>query len=324
MDATAALTRYVQSRIDTGCADRTVETVERRLERLLRDLPDGLAVDHITKDHLETFFDTLREGGLANGTLAGYKSTILAWFNWLVGEEIVVNNPAVVLKKRRHSYSYAPVNSHAADAANFLTVLNSLDAFAGDNPRNIRDAAIISLAADSSARRGEIHNLRRIDIQRALESPVRTPAGHAVYRCASQGKTGLVHIRFYFHSAQYLTQWLAVMPADAIWLWTAVDNPKRLHVDYMRSAFQRACKFAGVPVFRFHAVRKRDVTDIIQSSGDAKIGQLYAGHKDIRTTQAYYNEIDNDHVDQLAAELASQRRTPTSPNIADDFFKPRE
>lgn len=63
------------------------------------------------------------------------------------------------------------------------------------------------------------------------------------------------------------------------------------------------------------------VTDIIAATGDAKIGQLLAGHASVRTTQEYYNDVAEVAVDSAAASLADRLRGGgDSPDLPGLFF----
>jgi integrase len=284
-------------------------SVAARLKRLAaaygeRPLPT------ITPDDIAAHFAGLEESGLALGTLAGYKSTGRAFWNWCSQSGLIESNPADALLSKDHAYDYRPVHSRAAPEADFQTAVNRLMDFASHRDyeaRDVRDAALVSLAVDSAKRRTELRNLRRRDVETALGRPT-TAAGRQIYHAASRGKTGQVDVVFFEETAVLLRRWLAMMPAESNWLWVNLRTGERLRPDVLAIAFIRLCEFAGVPVFRFHAVRKRTVTDIIRSAGDRKVGQLLAGHKDERTTQMHYNDVDQQRVDEMAARLADVRR----------------
>lgn len=323
-----AIASYVRSRVAAGCSERTVETALRRLTRFADWLPDDPHLSDVAPSLVESYFLHLRESGLADGTLAGHKSSQRAFWSWLLAEGHTDHDPSAILKTRRHSYSFKPVRSRAAHPDQFITMVNSLDAYvaAAAHRENrvrvtrIRDAALISLAVDSSARRSELHNLRRGDVVKALAEPRYTRSGQVVYHAPSTGKTGPMTVRWYFHTGQMLQRWLDEQDAAALWLWTGYVGTDRLRVDYLVGALKRVCNFAGVPLIGWHAIRKRNVTDIIEQTGDAKVGQLYANHADIRTTQTYYNDLATERVDSAAADLAAHRRSLGS-DLMSAFFR---
>lgn len=316
-----ALQTYLESLAARHLSQAHTSTVRSRLRRFSATW-GHCNLDIITGDDIDAHFDDLEASGLAHGTLAGYKSTHRAFWNWCLQHQIIDDNPANVLLTKNRAYDYRPVHSRAAPAADFQAVINALPAFAAhrdNNPRDVRDAALISLAIDCAKRRKELWNLRRRDIERALARGQAVAGGRMVYHATSHGKTGQVTVVFFEETAVLLRRWLKLMPAAANWLWINLRTGERLRADVLAIAFIRLCKFADVPTFRFHAVRKRSVTDIIRSTGDWKVGQLLAGHRDQRTTQLHYNEVDQLRVDEMAARLADIRRG--QPNaLVDGFF----
>lgn len=297
----------------------TIETAVLRIGRLVDFLAPITAAAVDTAD-VTAFFEHLEGLGLANGTLAGYKSSQRAFWNWAIAAGLVESSPARVLAQRRFNYSFRPVNHQPADKDDFQAVVDSLMAFAAHReyePRDIRDALAVSLTMDSSVRRAEVWNLRRADMERALRRGRPVGEGRLVYMAAVPGKTETAIVRFYDETAKLAWLWLDAMPVvargpqageTAVWLFCSLRTGKRLAKDYMGSAFIRVCKFAGVPTFRYQAVRKRTIMDSIALSGDQKVGQVLAGHKDARTTAEYYNLLQQEEVNALAGKLATARR----------------
>lgn len=316
-----AVNQYVEYSESKGSTPVSLATISGRLSRFPQQ---EMELDEIKPAHISAHFRDLDARGLASATRAGYKSTHRAFWSWCIKYGLITTNPSDILLTNGHRYSYDPVRSMPAPAKDFQAVLNSLALFAahrGNNPRDVRDAAIVSLAIDCAKRRGEMWNLRKKDVETALRLGEITEQGRAVYRTSSHGKTGAQNVIFFEETAVLLSNWLAVMPPKALYLFVNLRTGQRLHEDSMAIAFKRICKFANVPVFRFQATRKRDVTDIIVATGDQKVGQLLAGHKDARTTQIHYNVVEQSRVEGLAAALASQRRIKTEPDpLAADFF----
>lgn len=322
MKLNQAIDAYLASLRDRRLSQAHLSSVSARLGRLAsaygeRPLPA------VSPDDIAAHFAGLEESGLALGTLAGYKSTNRAFWNWCLEQQLIESNPADALLTKDHAYDYRPVHSRAAPEADFQGALDRLMEFAGHRDwaaRDVRDAALVSLAVDSAKRRTELWNLRRRDVEKALAS-TGSAGGRNVYHASSRGKTGQVDVVFFEETAVLLRRWLAMMPAESNWLWVNLRTGKRLRADVLAIAFIRLCEFAGVPTFRFHAVRKRSVTDIIAATGDWKVGQLLAGHKDQRTTQLHYNDVDQQRVDVMAARLADVRRGRAGESVlAESFF----
>jgi integrase len=310
MKLNEALEMYLLSLEARRLSAAHTSTVRCRLARFTAIWGES-DVSAIAGDDVDAHFSDLEESGLAHGTLAGYKSSHRAFWNWCASQQFIAQNPADALLVKDRAYDYRPVHSRAAPESDFQAVVNALPNFAAhrdNNPRDLRDAALVSLAIDCAKRRKELWNLRRRDIERALDRGEAVAGGRMVYHATSHGKTGQVTMVFFEETAVLLRHWLAAMPPESNWLWVNLRTGQRLRADVLNLAFGRLCAFAGVKTFRFHAVRKRSVTDIIRSTGDWKVGQLLAGHKDQRTTQLHYNDVDQQRVDEMAARLADVRR----------------
>jgi integrase len=324
MNLEKALGIYAEELQFRGCARSHIASVQNRIGRFVAGRGEGL-VTAVSPADIAAHFDQLESSGLARGTLAGHKSTHRAFWGWLLDQGHILADPSSVLTRKQFAYSYRPVNHRAANEAAFVTVLESLPQFVAahnQRPRDIRDALAVSLAADSAARRGEIWAIRRKDLERALKRPSPLPNGGYVYHVSSDGKTGQSMVRFFDQSAEFARMWLEILPGTAVHVFASTKTWNRLPRDYMNSAFNRVCAFAGVEPFRWQAVRKRVVTNIIALTGNVTAGQRLAGHASEKTTLAYYNDVQEASVDAAAGELARQRRGGGGggDGLADAFF----
>lgn len=322
-----AFETYLETLRERQLSQVHIETVTLRFSRFIEGR-EGVFVSDVKPEAIEAHFRELAGRGLANGTLAGYKATQRAFWRWAAAQGWIESNPSDVLNQRKFNYEFKPVNHQPADRDDFQAVVDALMPFAAHrkfSARDVRDALAVSIAIDSSVRRGEIWNLRRRDVERALKRGRPIGDGRQVYVTRVTGKTTSVLVRFFDESAHLGRLWLERMPDGAAWLFCSLRTGKQLHVDYMGSCFKRICRFAGVPVFRYQAVRKRTVMDAIALSGDPKVGQLLAGHKDSRTTGEYYNLLQEEQVNAAAAALATARRgrpKADGDDLARAFFRP--
>lgn len=319
-----AVGQYVEDVRRRGCSAAHIGTVSHRLSRFARGR-ESCPVRALTDEELSAYFTAMREAGLADGTLAGHRQTLMAFLRFCQRRRWCSAKLVEALKTRQHRYSFKPVHSRAAPAVDFAAVISSLMRFAAHRnwkPRDVRDAALVSLVADSGRRRGEVWNLRRIDLIRALARPEPLEAsGRSVYHVESHGKTGQVLIRFYDESAELLRRWVELLPDGAVYVFVNLRTGQRLRADALHLGLIRICQFVGAKPFRFHAMRKRVVTDVIGASGDAKVGQLLAGHASERTTQLYYNDVREAAVDAAAAKLQDKYRGGEGENqLASAFF----
>lgn len=323
-----AVAKYVEHLEGRNLSDRHVETVVSRLNRFVlpsKEFPADRRerdVSTIGRDELREHFRRLKAGGRSDGTMAGYTSTHKAFWNYLKRKRLITKKPSRKLKK----YSYDPVHHRSAPAENVQKVIASLSDFVNhrnQNPRDVRDALAVSLVVDCGGRLGEVRTLLRRDLEVALAQGRVTGNGRIVYSIVGHGKTGASALRFFSETADLAHLWLKVDPwPNATYVFVNTRTGELLHRTRFTQAFERVCQFAGVPIFRSHALRKRNVTDILRLTGDLKTGQLYANHKSPEVTTRHYDDIYKEDVDDAAAKLASQRRGDL--DLISQFFRKTE
>lgn len=328
-DAVITYSRYLKKK---EFSESHITSVNGRLNRFVKTMAEDAEIAAVQKTDISRHFSAMKQSGLADGTLAGHKSTNRAFWKYAKKKGWVKKNPSKILVgNKRHRYSFKPVHSQAAHEADLISVLIALPAFASHRnyaPRDVRDALIVALVADSAGRRGDIWAISCRVAVRALNKPRRMKNGETVYTIVLQGddsKTGESKIRFFQKTADLLQMWLTLMPLNATHICCNLRTGKKLARENVSLSFIRACKFANVPVFRPQSVRKRVVTDIISKSGDQKAGQLIANHKSARTTQEYYNLLQDEKVDTIASSLANGRlkKHDDIDKLATAFFRAR-
>lgn len=274
-------------------------------------------VSSVTRVELAEFLEAYKEGH-SDGSMAGMTATHRQFWKYCKKKKWLTKNPAKGLK----SYSYAPVMRQPPPEGDVLKVAACLPAFVahrGRHPRDLRDALIVSLSLDCGGRRGAMMRLRRSQVVKALGEGRRAANGRLVYTVmVNRDKTGAAKLEFFEETADLFQQWFVVCPArprsggsggshldDSVFvsMWTG----RLLHPNTVSKALVRVCRFAGVPSFRPHGVRKRNGREMIKNS-DAATAQGYTGHKDIKTLLVHYNAVEQEDVDNAAAEMTTRRR----------------
>lgn len=300
-----AYASYMQDLEERMATAVHIRTVDSRLKPLLRRYGDA-ELEALQRVDVSRHLRDLANGNRSPATMAGYTSTTKAFFKFCWEQELVDTN----LGDRLKTGDYSPQVRRAAPEAHIQAVVNALPEFVAHRdhqPRDIRDALLISLSIDSGARRGTMRNLKAADVQRALESVERTNEGRAVYTVKAKGKTGITEVVFFAETAELFGLWLPLVPGKSPYVFISLRTLKRLQPDALSKAYVRVCEFADVPVFRSHAVRKRNTDRVIRLS-DLEVGQRYAGHRQLSTTARYYRQLENRDVYNAAAALAADRR----------------
>ncbi len=302
-------------------SDRHIETVASRLKLFIfatKEFPEdyrNVAVNSITFRDIRGFFRLLRKVGRAEGTLAAHRSTQIAFWNWCIRQGYRDDNPASGLKKR----SFEPVIRRAAPSGDVDLVMSSLEDYAAHRKhkdQDVRDTLLVSFLMDNAGRLGEALDVRMSAMQLALQNPINLPDGGVAYHLSGFGKTGGADLVFFERTARLATIWCK-FDIQSDFLFCNLRTGGKLCNSGASKAFDRICKWVGVPRFRSQALRKRNVTDIIRITGDWKIGQRYARHSDIKTTMMHYNDFERDLVDLHAhkMQLTRERRYKETKDI---------
>ena len=282
-----------------------IRSVRSRLKPFRRRHGDTPLAD-LTRPDCARFLRDLESGGRSEATMAGYTATLKAFLKFAYLNEWTAENLGDRLKAR----DYSPQVRRPAPESHIQAVINALPEFVAHRdyqPRDIRDALLISLSIDSGARRGTMRNLQRADVEKALMSAERTEEGRVVYTVKTKGKTGTTEVVFFAETAELFGLWLPMVPGKSPYVFISLTTLKRLKPDALSKAYVRICEFADVPTFRSHAVRKRNTDRVIRLS-DLEVGQRYAGHRQLSTTARYYRQLEHRDVYDAAARLAADRR----------------
>lgn len=313
-----AVKRYVAYLTECQWSEPHIRTVEYRLGRFVNGRADQ-DIKTISRTVLSEYFIQLRVGK-ADGTMAGYTSTHRAFWKFAKKRGWIKTNPA----KKLRSWSCEPQMRKAAPEVDVQAVVDCLSDFVNrhdQRPRDVRDALLVSLSIDCGGRLGAMCNLKRSEVLKALERGRVAKNGRMAYvAMVNQGKTGAAHLEFGEETAELFRLWFRVMPkwdTDRVFINLMTGEP--LLRNTVGRSFVPLCKFAGVPPFRSHAVRKRNVSSIAQETKDVEIAQRYAGHRDLETTVRFYKEKREDDVLEAAAELAARRRG--RPDVDDELAK---
>lgn len=299
-----ALKLYLEELKERQSSQSHLRTVAWRLGQFIKPRADQ-PLASVTRAQIAAHFTELRETR-SDGTMAGFTSSHRSFWRWLEAEGHTAEN----LGEKLRSFSYEPTVRDAAPLDDIQAVLAALWPFVahrGQRPRDVRDALLVSLSIDSGARLGAMRRIRRSKVDQALRSARATRAGPVYDLLVVRDKTGTSHLRFFNDTAELFRIWLPLLPPAGDFVFVSLTTGQLLRADSLSRGFERICRFAGVPVFRSHAVRKRNVTDILEQA-DPETAQRYAGHRDLETTLRHYKQKKQGQVDEAAASLSAQRR----------------
>ncbi len=247
---------------------------------------DGQAIadwSQIDTQHVRLFAAAEFRRGSAARTIQRRLSALRTFFNFLIREGVIKNNPAIDVQ--------APKAPKRLPKALDVDQMQQLLAFRTDDELSTRDKAIMELFYSSGLRLAELVGLNLQDLDLADRT----------VRVVGKGnKTRIVPIGR--HAIDALRAWLAersaFAPADQIAVFVSQAG-KRLGPRAIQLRISEWAIRQGLPLHVHpHMFRHSFATHLLESSQDLRGVQELLGHANISTTQVY-THLDFQHLAKI-------------------------
>ena len=173
-------------------------------------------------------------------------------------------------------------------------------------PVHVRDGLIFTLAVMGGNRRGEIRNLKAIEVVEALKNQ----EANGIYRVFTYGKTGDCILRFTDFHVPHLLHYLSIRPLSSEFVFVNLDpGSKRyglpLSLITFRRVRQRVCKRAGVGLITYQELRRRLATTIARTINVDTAAQVlnHSPHSGDRVIRLFYYDPDKAKADTAALSV---------------------
>lgn len=140
-----------------GKSPRTIERYVSTLEKLIAHLPEGIAVEAVTRNELRDWMGDMRDQGYADSSLSSYFRSIQQFWKWAVEDEYVETSPLVGVKAPKVAEKAVPL----LDDHELARLLRATE---GRDFRDRRDHAIVRVLVDTGMRVGELVALTTDDL----------------------------------------------------------------------------------------------------------------------------------------------------------------
>lgn len=251
----------------------------------------------VTKDHLVSYILSLKgEREYASTTVARKVAAIKSFFHFLVAEGFVKDDPTATLDSPRVK-KYLPRAISQEDVERLLDAPGK-----SDEPRTVRDRAILELLYATGMRVSELVALNEGDVDLASASvrcfgkggkerviPVYPRAVQAVEAYVTKGRVRL--LRQSDEKALFLNQRGERLTRQGLWL---------IVKGYVRQA---GIKVAVTP----HTLRHSFATHMLRGGADLRNVQELLGHANIATTQVY-TQVSNERLREVYDEAHPRAR----------------
>lgn len=199
-----------------GLTKHTIETYACNVKTFLRLFNEPVKTD---LEGFRSFLAYLRQRDLDGSTIKGYFASVSAFYEYLVFEGYIANNPVTSFRKRYLSRLKMQYNGENSRQLITVQEMQLLISAAG----NIRDKAILLTLAKTGMRRGELLALKidDLDLRRRI---IRIPA-----KAKRSNRLAFMDDEMAFILQEYV-KWRN-RKAKSSWLWIT-NAGGRIHKDY--------------------------------------------------------------------------------------------
>ncbi len=264
--------------VERGTSRNTLDSYGRDLRRYTEHLASRGVVDlaDVTEAHVGDFLATLRESGLAASSAARTLSAVRGLHRFAHREGVVPGDPAREVAPPtppRRLPKALPVDD----------VLRLLDSHPGDDPRSLRDRALLELLYSTGARISEVVGLDVDDVDAGERTALLDGKG-GKQRLVPVGRPALGALETYLVRAR---PGLAAKGrgTPAVFL-----NARggRLSRQTAWQVLKTAAERAGITaVVSPHTLRHSFATHLLEGGADVRVVQELLGHASVTTTQVY-------------------------------------
>jgi integrase/recombinase XerC len=268
--------------------------------RDLRALADyaergALGWKNFDSQHVRMFAARAHAGGLSPRSVQRRLSAVRGFFNYLVRERVVPNNPAVDVR--------APKAAKRLPGTLDVDSLNQLLDIPDEGALAARDRAIMELFYSSGLRLDELVRLDLRDLDLA-DRTVRVIGKGSKTRILPVGRKALEALRLWYRERAAL----AGVEETAVFV---AKNGSRLKHRAVQRRIAYWARRKGLPARVYpHLFRHSFATHLLESSKDLRGVQELLGHADISTTQIY-THLDFAHLARTydASHPRAKRKT---------------
>lgn len=229
-------------------------------------------VEEINATDLNTYIIHMREQGMSTATISRNIASIKSFFLFLLKSGAITEDCTEQLKPPKIEKKIPEILT--IDEVNLL-----LEQPSKNNPKEIRDKAMLELLYATGMRVSELISLRLGDVNLSMNYIL----------CSSSGKERVIPIENAAKNAleSYIRNVRADMCADTEYLFTNMKGNPMTRQGFWK-LIKAYAKKAGIEKdITPHTIRHSFASHLVSNGADLKAVQEMLGHSDISTTQIY-------------------------------------
>ncbi len=280
-------------KLEKNRSDNTIESYKNDISSLFRYLEEFKIEDpsEIKYNHLLAFFKALKNAGLNSSTAARYYSSIKGFFNYLLTNKYITENPIEKVPPPKLAKNLPQVLS-INEVEKILTEPNA------EEKLGLRDKAVLETFYACGLRVSELINLKLSDLF-FDEEIIRVFGKGSKERIVPIGRSAIKWINKYLINSRPLLE-KKLKSQNFLFLNIRGSRFSRMGIWKL---VMRYVKDAGIErEIHPHTFRHSFATHLLEGGADLRAVQEMLGHADISTTQIY-THIDRDYIKQVHKEF---------------------
>lgn len=252
-----------------------------------------VTIDSLTTEAMTNFFSVMQtrvrivgkgteKTGVKDSTIATYARKLNIFFEWLVREEKITENPIKKMPKYRPVYD----DAKALRKGDIERILTAIENHSTTLLQKKRDRAMVSILLFCGIRRGELHGSKVIDIN--LERRIVTINGETSK--SKRTKILPINTTLAMNLEDYLQQRKDYKTPQ---LFVSLNEDKGLSLEGLKKWVDKLEKLSGVK-FHLHRFRHTFASNLATKGIGAIQLQKLLGHTDLRMTQVYVRSMTAD------------------------------
>ena len=245
----------------------------------------NLNIEAVTKTDVGIFFQTQRERGFSDNTIARRLSTMKQFFKFLVGENLVDRNPCEDIKNFKKTKKIPGFLSEEE----VVRILNSASSVGKNNVERSRNKALIELLYGSGMRVSELVSLPKSVFIGSPELILIKGKGNKE-RMVPISKIALSAVKKYFLEIKKTN--IALYESD--FLFPSRSKKGHLNREKFFLIIKEIADNAGLNAQYVspHKIRHAFASHLLSNGADLRVIQTLLGHKNLSTTEIYTHILD--------------------------------
>lgn len=263
--------------LERGLSENTAAAYGRDLRAFIRFLGEGRSAGSIVREDIVAFLDRSRGEGLRGSTRARRAVAIRMWMRYLRERRLIASDPSELLEPPRKGLVLPRVLGEEE-------VFALLDGIDGDDPRSLRDRALLEVLYGCGLRVSEACAFRQEDIVGDGEL-VRILGKGSKERVVPLGRSAGAALERYFAGGRAFFS-RGDLSETRVFL-TRLGGPFTRQGIFKIIRERAAAAGIAPELISPHVLRHCYASHMLQHGADIRAIQELLGHSDISTTQIY-------------------------------------